>query len=243
MENEKKYSYVTLLSSNDFMPGLVAMLYSYNRVKNPTDPIPMTVMVTPDISQVNRDLIQHAFDARVIEVEPITLPDAEDVCRYLFRHKRKAVHICMAKFHIFALNLSKAVYVDADMIFLRNTDELFDKPSFSFVKDFSAARNGSFNSGIFVAEPNPLVRDLAMNTLYDNFYGKDYDVVDDQMIMDLLLPEWPEQTALHLPFIYNYQAWDLSAYMHAPSYFLDILSEVKILHMMGYSKPWITPSY
>ena len=233
-------AYVTLLSSNDFIPGLVAMLFSYNMVRNPN--IPMIVMVTPDITEINRNIISKAYGAIVLEVEPITLPDSTNTKRYLIPHQRKSVHTAMTKFRLFTLDgVKKVVFVDGDMVFLQNTDELFDCPPFSFVEDTSSSRN-SFNSGLYVAEPNMDTFNTFIKILYDNYYEKDYDVIDDQSVLDIYLPDWAKQEELHLSMIYNYQIYEC-LYTHGPEMLLALPSKVKILHMMGLSKPWITPFY
>lgn len=229
--------YVTLLATNDFMPGLIAMLRSYTRVRRG---VPMIVMVTKEISAENRRIISF-YGAQVLEIEDITLPDATNRKQYLNVHQHGAVHACMPKLNIFQLEgVEKVVYVDADMIFLQNTDELFQANNWAAVKDASASHN-SFNAGLMVVEPNQETFSELIQTLYNNWYQKDYDLVADQDVFDKYFPDWITHTELHLDNRYNYQIFENWTFK-SPDTLLSLPLTVKIVHFMGLSKPWITPS-
>ncbi len=68
-----------------------------------------------------------------------------------------------AKLHLWNItDYQKIIYVDSDMMALKNLDSLFHEyPEFSAAPDLHP---GKFNSGIFVLEPNRTTYERMLNT-------------------------------------------------------------------------------
>ena len=60
-------SYISLLTNDEFMPAIVAMLSSYNKVKTS---YPMTIMVLPEVSNNNKEILKH-LGADILEVNQL----------------------------------------------------------------------------------------------------------------------------------------------------------------------------
>lgn len=226
-------AWVTLLATNDFMPGLVACLASYSVVKKD---IPIYVMVTPNISKENTDIIV-ALGGNIISVPDITIDGVEKTA-YMNEHGAQSVHVCLPKLNLFRLNMfEKIAYVDADMLFMHNADEVFDFPAGTAVKDMNPYID-QFNAGFIVLEPSDEIYNKCMQVLatYEN---QDTFTVSDQDILWQVLSDWPQHEELHVPNGYNYM---LPLITIADFSVLLSLFNVKLMHMMGLQKPWICPS-
>ena len=218
------YAYVSLLTSNNFMYCLVAMLHSYNAVSHG---IPMVVMVTPDITEENRAVIR-AFGAQALEVPKIELP---------YDPAKVETYPCFEKINMFRLQgPKKIVCVDADMIFLQNTDELFEANPFACVFD---AWINNLNSGLMVIEPNEETYQKMMDIINTKFTEEGKTFWREQGVFNELLPDWPTDESLHLDKIYNYQIKHFLDFKR-PREFYSIPRDVKILHVSGHlPKPWV----
>ena len=225
--------YLSLLNSNEYMPCLVALLYSYRKVQRG---MPFGVMVTDNITQENRHIIE-AFGAQIIDVPRIKLPYTEEEIR-------TRTFPCWEKLNMFRLQgVDKIVYVDSDMVFLRNTDELFSASNFSSV--FDAWGDGvrfpkGFNFGLFVFEPNSDFFDTLMKIIEDKYAEQHQIFYDDQNVIQEAIgaEEWNNNESLHLDKRYNYQIRHMLDFK-TPSEFGFIFKEAKILHMSGnLPKPW-----
>merc|ERR1712083_1126897 len=125
---------------------------------------------------------------------------------------------------------SKAVFLDADTLVLKNSDELFDREEFSAAPD--AGWPDCFNSGVFVFRPNlNTYRDLVNHaTTTGSFDG------GDQGLLNTFFSDWAtKDISRHLPFTYNMVASATYSYLPA---FKKFGSNVKIVHFIGATKPW-----
>lgn len=154
------------------------------------------------------------------------------------------------KIYIFGLiDYSKLVYVDSDMIILRNIDELFNKPHMSAVSagKFLYPDWIQLNSGIMVIEPEQGLPEKIMNTLEKSMAevaalgGK---ALGDQDLINAYYAEWPTSTELHLDEGYNIFQKHLDAYINKNAYELPDENKlakkpVSIVHFIGKDKPWM----
>lgn len=234
------YSYISLLTNNEFMPALIAMLDSYNQVKTN---YPMAVMVLPEVSKENRDIINF-LGAEVIEVSQLhptkittEFKGTEDLGR--------SYHTCMCKLHLFRLiQFDKVIYIDADMVFIHNIDELFNNNGLSAVPDPGYSKNNCyFNAGLLVIEPSLEVFNSLLNIMenystkenWKTILGYDTSKLDDQQILYEYFYSWNTDYHLHLNSKYNtmlsYYNWynEKNLYEH---------KNIKILHMTCSLRPW-----
>lgn len=233
-------SFVTLLSTESYVPGVLALNESLRRFKSK---YPLLVVVSRGIQSSTRALLEKSG------MQLVTCSEAMDVPLEI---KNKSGHWgnTFDKICIFGLtDFSKLVYVDSDMIMLRNIDELFDKPHMSAVAAGQLLYPDwiRLNSGIMVIEPEQGLPEKIMKTLeksiseVDALGGK---ALGDQDLINAYYAEWPTSTELHLDQGYNIFQAHLDAYIDKNSYALPsenmaLKKPVSIVHFIGKDKPWM----
>lgn len=202
----KKYSYVSLLTNDNYTYGIVLLKESMKQVNTK---YPLHVLVTDNVSTASLELLtQLGATYEVVD----TIAISEDIYNYNFNiNKRLAVtwKNCWTKFKIFDLTqFDKIVFLDADIMVLKNLDHLFSK------KHMTAALDGEyfklwpdrphFNSGCMVIEPNHELFNDILNYA-NNFDVKDLygEVFADQELLNIYFKDWVEKTELHLNKYYN----------------------------------------
>jgi glycogenin glucosyltransferase len=122
---------------------------------------------------------------------------------------------------------SKIVYIDADIVALRNLDELFETKA-----DFAAAPDigwpDAFNSGLMVVTPN-MGDYWALSALASS--GDSFDGAD-QGLLNQFYEHRPWQ---RLSFTYN--CTPSAEYQWEPAYRYH-KSNIKSVHFIGKNKPW-----
>lgn len=201
-------SYITLLSTDSYLDGVLALVNSLRK----TNPVyPILCLITPNVSFAS---ILKLKDAQ------ITLQPAELILHSgLTTYKR----LNFTKLTVFGLEAyEKLVYLDCDMVILENIDELFDKPHMTACKAGNVDNWKHFNSGLVVIEPS-MVQFKDMISKMDNHIG-----VSEQSFLQSYFTDWVSRPELHLPSAFNTLVGD------AP---LD-LTGIKVLHYVGEHKPW-----
>ena len=230
-KNHQK-AYVSFLSTNNFMPAIVGLLGSYARVSKG---IPFVVMVSQEITDVNRRIIE-AMGAMVVETPKIQLPYTQDEIG------NGKTYPVFDKLNIFCLSgVDKMVYIDSDILFIRNCDELFDCQPLAM--GFDAWSDDAFNNGVMVCEPNRQIYDDCINIIHTQYEQNHRIFFDDQGVLnEYFFDEWKNRPELQLDKYYNYQLRYTTAYKPAEE-FLKAFTNIKLLHMTGrMPKPWLIPS-
>ena len=157
----------------------------------------------------------------------------------------KSIEKAIGRKHFFKLQIfdliefSKIVFLDADMIAVKNIDELFDRDNMTAVSDrqFSGGVKTNINSGLMVVCPQEnlstkLIAHIPKILMENSTIGQpsgDQDVINDYF------PKWIDQQNLHLPSAYNAK-WNM----------LDVdkmnIKNIKIIHFDGKCKPWFSLS-
>ena len=146
---QKDYAYVTFVSSSEFVMAAAVLMYSI-AVSN--SQYARAVCVTIDVSRRDRDLLAQL--AEVVEIEKIPSP------LYVSNPRYRDV---FTKLRIWQLAMySKVVYIDTDVIVVKNMDELFDLPEWSVPMD---AEQDRFSTGMMVLEPKLKTFDDMMTKL------------------------------------------------------------------------------
>jgi lipopolysaccharide biosynthesis glycosyltransferase len=122
------------------------------------------------------------------------------------------------------------VFLDADILVVKNIDDLFERDELSAVAD--CGWPSCFNSGVFVFKPS-----------LDNFtslvdFAKSQGSFDggDQGLLNDFFSDWSTaSTSRILPFGYNVHA--AATYAYAPA-FNKFKDQVKVVHFLGAVKPW-----
>ena len=178
-----KYAYITLLSNNSYMPCIVAMLETFNRINSK---YPMYVITLPSITSENKKILKY-YNANIIEEEQIRPKNAVSEFAYTESHSIGSFHTCMAKLHIFKYTqFDKIIYIDADMLFCKCIDELFEAPHMSAVMDQGYINTiRQFNAGLLVIKPNIEEFNILMNML-DSIDMTKASGIDDQQLLHVL---------------------------------------------------------
>lgn len=217
-------AWVTLATNDAYSMGALTLAASLKRVNTSRK---LAIMVTSEVSSPVLTALEEAFD-QVVVVEPL---DSKDLA-HLTLLDRKELGITFTKINCWKLTqFSKAVFLDADTLVLKNSDELFEREEFSAAPD--AGWPDCFNSGVFVFRPNlNTYNDLvALATTTGSFDG------GDQGLLNTHFSSWATQDiSKHLPFLYNMVASAYYSYLPA---FKKFGSDVKIIHFIGAEKPWM----
>ena len=226
-------AYVTLLAGADYLPGVVALSRSLKRVGSI---YPLIVMYRDE--HIGMELLKQE-ELILKKVEPLPFS-----AEFINNHTREAQHTknpftkgTKPTFHnpidnfyklsLWKLNeFKKVVFLDADVIVIRNIDRLFDYPEgcaapnlYESLDDFNR-----MNSGVFVAQPSDI-------TFTKMFHALDYPEAywprTDQTFLQFYWKNWHG-----LPYIYNALQY---LYFNIPS--LWRWDSIRVIHYQ-YEKPW-----
>lgn len=147
-----KYAYATLVMKGDaYVPGALVLAHSVRATwpNRRSDKIELVCQVSPDVSREARQALSKVFDHIVVvdllEQPSVQLPTAKQ--RQMYGTWMSAAY---TKWHCLGFaRYRKVAFLDADMIFLDNCDEVFDLSapagvfSAPWAKPFKS--NGHFN--------------------------------------------------------------------------------------------------
>lgn len=144
----------------------------------------------------------------VKEVDVINSNDA----KILAVMKRPELGVTLTKIHCWTLEqYTKAVFLDADILVVKNCDELFARDEISAVPDIGWP--DCFNTGVFVFRPARQTFDnlAAMAAAEGSFDG------GDQGLLNQYFSDWhTADIAKHLSFVYNMTL--TTVYSYTPAY-------------------------
>ncbi|GJN89831.1 hypothetical protein Rhopal_002820-T1 [Rhodotorula paludigena] len=222
-EGRAELAFVTLVTSDQYLPGALVTLHSLLDVEDTRSRAFATVcLATPaTLSHATVQALGKAFDV-VIGVEPI-VSESIDELKLLGRLDLAA---SLTKLHLFRLTqFRKVVFLDADTLVLRPLSHLFNTPA-----RFAAAPDqgwpDAFNSGVFVAEPSL----ETFGALVDMMRERGSWDGGDQGLLNDYFDDWHR-----LSFTYN--VTPSAFYTYAPAYRRHGQG-VSVLHFIGADKPW-----
>lgn len=219
--------YITMLSTDDYLPGVLVLDFCLKIVQSK---YPLVVAINESISKETIEILKKN-DIDYINIESVPKPKIENqygLYAYWLNTFDK-----IALFNL--IQYEKLVYVDSDMLVLKNIDELFDKPKMSAVRA-GQLKNPDWrglNSGLVVIEPNKADYKGLVDTIVN--YNGDKEI-GDQDIMAMYFDKWADQNELHLPEEYNIFYCYAEEYLKEP--FNLKRENYKIIHFIGKKKPW-----
>lgn len=228
-----RYSFVTFLGTDSFLPGVVAL---NNSLKKYNKKYPLLVLITDLVSEESIKVLD-SLKIAYKYVDRIKNPNHLGSDNRNFRHM-------YTKLRIFELDeFDKVVYIDADMLVCCNVEELFNCPHMSAV--VAGALNPVFshwnelNAGFQVVVPDKALAEK-MYALVDSTPSDDGS---DQGFLHSFYNNWKNDTHLHLPHKYNVPISELDIYtklnLFKFNYKKGVLdTDISILHYWGYDKPW-----
>lgn len=233
-------AYITLLSTLSYLPGVIVLHESVKRTK--TD-YPFWVAISFTIP------FEIADDLRRRGMHVIRLPKSIEIPQH-FKNASGHWGNTFDKIHIFGLSkFSKLVYLDSDMMVLKNIDGLFEKPHLCAVAAGYLENEDwtRLNSGLMVIDPQ-IELPAKMFELFDratedvNALGS--NKIGDQDVINAYYPDWPSRPELHLDEGYNLFSSYLDLYIDKHGYQMpeigsNNLKDVQVIHFIGPKKPWM----
>lgn len=228
------YSYITLLTDDSYIFGIILLQESLKEVDSQ---YPLEVIVTSNVSKSIINILEQ-LNLRYRIVEPILNDKMLQYNRKKDSMLARTWAYSLTKFKIFDLiEYDKIIFLDADIMILKNLDKLFEKSHMTSVVDgeyFNLwPENPHFNSGVLVIEPK--------NENSENLFTfaekiieewDSDDCIADQEILNLYYSDWNNSLDLHLNKYYN---------IFAPYIQEDQLEDIKqnayFIHFIG-RKPW-----
>lgn len=231
---EANYAYVTLLSTDNFLYGTLTLWQSLRDVKSK---YPLAVIITEKITAKTKEELTK-YDIKYYEFPNLEYP--EETIKHMKDNlwPQQLVNTG-SKLNIFRLvNYDKIVYLDSDMLVMKNIDWLFERPHGSAVMDlgpvydkysellkFNLGRDYyfGFNSGLLVIEPSVAEYEKAIELLYTI---RGYD----QEIIRALWSDWTTNPEKQLPLSTSVMPVVINIYL-----FENIVnfSDISVLHFVS----------
>lgn len=165
------------------------------------------ILITTDVSECMQGLLRDSFT----DVVTVNVIDSKDE-KILAAMRRPELGVTLTKIHCWSLTqFKKCVFLDADTIVVKNSDELFEREELSAVPDIGWP--DCFNSGVYVFVPsvdtfNVLIQRIADEGSFDG---------GDQGLLNTHFADWfASDSSKHLSFIYNMTL--VAAYSYPPAY-------------------------
>lgn len=231
------YSYVTVLTNDSYVLGVLLLSESLKKVNSK---YPLTVLLTNNVCSATQEILkQLKINYRLV--------NNISMSQQLIEHNQNINPImaniwenCFTKFKIFdLLDFNKIVFLDADIMVLKNLDHLFNAPHMTSALDgeyFNLWPDWPhFNTGCLVIEPShEIFKDIlqfANNLSLEDLKQYDY-VMADQEILNLYYNDWINKNDLHLNKYY-----DIFAPYILEEHLEDVKTNCYFIHYTG-RKPW-----
>jgi len=220
----KMECWVTLTTNDSYAVGAMTLAASLRRVNTSRQ---LAVMITKGVSDHMKACLETKFD-HVLLVDELDSGDAANLALL----DRSELGITFTKIRCWTLTqFTKCVFLDADTLVLSNADQLFDREEFSAAPD--AGWPDCFNSGVFVFKPDlstykAIIQHAQQTGSFDG---------GDQGLLNTFFSDWStKDISRHLPFTFNMVA--SATYSYLPAY-KKFGQDVKIVHFIGATKPWL----
>ena len=229
-----KKIFATLLSTPNYLSG-VKMLYRSLKYSGNTN--------HPFVCFCSKDLPQYCIDElttngiQCIHLEHSALDGIPNITDIKNENYTNWIYT-FDKLLLWGMSMyEKIIFLDSDMIVLKQIEELFEHP------DMSAVQAGRFkypdwvrlNSGCIVFSPNMTVLNGLLSTIphaIEERQKKGYEV-GDQDVLNYFFRTWPNDIPLHLDECYN------CFFTNLPEYKNYFGKSPKIIHFIGSCKPWM----
>lgn len=237
-----KKRYITLCNSEKYIKGTLVLYESLNATNTTVPLVVFCTKKTPArVISILREYADKCTDypcrLEILESnKDVTLPD--ELTR---NNKWVRWNGTFDKLLVFGLEeYDKLVFIDSDMLVLKNLDHLFDCPHLSACCDGQYCK-GDLNSGLMVIEPTK--DEMEMSRILSCISAVVHNPqFGDQDIIRLAYPQWKTCQELHLPEQYNLFFENAARKKKESGY--DIADNadmpIYIIHFIGYDKPWYT---
>ncbi|KAF2635735.1 nucleotide-diphospho-sugar transferase [Massarina eburnea CBS 473.64] len=213
--------YATLLITDSYLPGATVLAHS---LRDGGTTKKLAALITVDTLSADTITRLRSLYDYIIPVDRIRNPNPAN----LFLMGRPDLLDAFTKIALWKqTQFRKIVYLDADVVTLRNLDELFDiEASFAAAPDVGWP--DAFNTGVMVLSPN--------EDTYAELYtmaaaGESFDGADQ----GLLNQYYEERDWKRLKFTYN--CTPNAQYQWEPAYRYH-KNAISVVHFIGKDKPW-----
>lgn len=224
-----KRVYVTLLSSDDFVVGVVMLNWSLQRVRAS---YPLLVLCAEGLSNETLSILKkHKISYRFL-TEHIVVDTSKVNTTKGYDHWNRTFD----KLMIWSLEeFNKVVCLDSDMQIIRNIDYLFEKPHMSAViaDQWNEPGLDKLNSGLIVIKPN-LKEFEGLKDVWESGQIK-LNNVGDQDVIRAYYKDWGEHKELILHPGLNVLYSEVSAGIIKK----QNVHPVSVIHYIGSRKPWM----
>lgn len=228
-------TYLSIITTDDYAVGAVALWESLRR----TGPqYGLVVLITRDVSRSGEEALKRA-GLTTLRIDQ-QLKRAQSSGNAL-RHWDNT----FSKLLMFELiEYEKIVYLDSDMLVLRNLDHLFDRPHMSAaVPDKLMPGHEQWVqlcSALMVIEPQPgLAAAIMQHVPAVEARMKSFS---DQDLLHEHFPDWPSHPELELPQGYGVFPDSIDRYVKKFGYNLNFATPhdrtIAAVHFVGARKPW-----
>lgn len=240
-------AYVTVLSTDSYLPGVLVLHESLRRCRAAYR---LHAVVGTEVGDAARRAIVRA-GIPTIESRSIDIPDEIRQANESSDFHRHWAGV-FDKLLVFSLcEFRKIVYIDSDILVLRNIDELFDRPHMSAViADIGPGHEQvvDLNAGVMVVEPEPDLTERLVAVLPAAYEQEKQwraaagrpPSMGVQSVINMFWREWITQTDLHLEAKYNVLTNHLDYYVRELGYTWRGPEGIRVLHYIGAVKPWMT---
>jgi len=151
----EKYSYITLLSDDSYIYGVILLQESLKRVQSQ---YPLKVLVTSNVTIPIIEILKQ-LNLEYEIIEPIQYNHILEYNKKINPALAQTWSLCLSKLNIFKMTeMDKWIFLDADIMIMKNIDHLFKCPHLTSALDgeyFNIWPGWDhFNSGVLVIEPN-----------------------------------------------------------------------------------------
>ncbi|XP_058186807.1 UDP-glucuronate:xylan alpha-glucuronosyltransferase 1-like isoform X1 [Rhododendron vialii] len=217
--NSHREAYATILhSAHVYVCGAIAAAQSIQMTGSTRD---LIILVDETISKYHRRGLE-AAGWKIRTIQRIRNPKAEKNAYNEWNY---------SKFRLWQLaDYDKVIFIDADLLVLRNIDFLFSMPEIS-----ATGNNGSlFNSGVMVIEPSNCTFQLLMDhiTEIESYNGGDQGYLNE-------IFTWWHRIPRHMNFLKNFWSGDDEAVKAKKTRLFGAEPPILyVLHFLGF-KPWM----
>ena len=239
-------AYVTVLSTDNDLPGGLALDESLRLCKSQ---YPLHVLVGSGVSETVHAILAKA-GIPTTRLPPLAIPEAIRQANRISDHHRHWAGV-FEKLFVFSFSrFRKLVLLDADMIVIKNIDELFGKPHMSaVVADIGPDREDSrdLNAGLIVIEPAADLTGRLIALLPEVFEQEKRwrsaagrpPSMGVQSVINTFWSDWITRPELRLDGKYNVIANNLDYFVRSLGYRWRGSGGIHVLHFIGEVKPWM----
>lgn len=238
----KNYAYVSLLATDNYIGAAIVLMECWRELKSP---YPFYMMVTENISQEKIEILE-VLGFKIIHIDEWQPTEYVNMKESL-KDDKEAMHwhgtnpLSNGWQHIFSKLLiwnltqfDKVCWVDLDIIFFRNIDDVFDLPGSTFLEPDA---NDYVSSQLIVAEPNEHLF-KALKEYGDKFIPTEethHSIFTDEDIIHSFFHDEIANCKKFIPITYSY-AWNRCSIALE---FMQLSHQLHGVHITGPAKPWL----